>query len=214
MRFCPMCGNFLESDDFLYCNKCGAKLVKSIGGDAVDNNGAKRDILDTAPRVLQVEHSMKWYKFVIYVQLILTIVSCLLNALQSVSGIVYGMSASIFYSRHIGEILHREVAGLQIVDTMIGLCYIGFAVFVFYVRQQLARFKEAGPALYYAVLICVQLVPLVSNFVRIAVINSNPMYDGMFVFDAGSIIGGLLGAAVIIILNKIYFDKRKYMFIN
>lgn len=143
---------------------------------------------------------MKWFKFIIYFQLFLTMVTCVFNAITFFTGLHYGsaMDAAMVYAYY--------GMGLKVVDIIFGLIYIGIGVFAFLVRQKLAHFKKKAPQRYIGLLIST----LAANLLYMMIVS---ILTGMFLLDA-STIGNIIGNVIMIVINWIYFQKRTSLFIN
>ncbi|CCZ35553.1 putative uncharacterized protein [Firmicutes bacterium CAG:646] len=143
---------------------------------------------------------MKWFKFIIYFQLFLTMVTCVINAITYFSGLHYGgtMDAAMVYAYY--------GTGLKIIDIFFALVYIGIGVLAFFVRQKLAHFKKKAPTWYIGLLVC----SLAANLVYLILVS---ILTGIFLLDA-STIGSIIGNVIMIVVNWIYFQKRTSLFIN
>ncbi|MBQ9166776.1 MAG: hypothetical protein IJX71_07640 [Oscillospiraceae bacterium] len=146
-----------------------------------------------------LEPTMKWYKFVIWIQLFVSLMIGFFNGLSMITGSVYsnlGGDAAVIWATY---------PGLQYIDWSYGLVLIGWAVFAVYVRQRLANYRKDGPRLYLLFLIISLAAAVVYNLI------------------CGLIVGGLDGAGLLmtvlcnglfIWLNSSYFKKRQRLFVN
>ena len=95
---------------------------------------------------------------------------------------------------------------MHIVDILFGLLYLAMAVGAVYTRQQMAHFKKNGPDLYYLFLIA----GMVLSFLY-AVLQGIICSTGSGISSA---IGSLVGSGIVLVLCRIYFEKRRSMFCN
>lgn len=195
-KYCPGCGTEIriENQRGHICGACGAAIDE--GGRFCPVCGKPVDRIDTAP-----SKSMKWYKFVIWVQLFLSALVNLGTGIRYLSGMAYGEVSSTVYYLY---------SGLKPLDILMGLLSIAAAVLAIFVRQSLARYKKSGPGLYY--------IYWVFGFAY------NLIYlIGLKIVGVLDLIGSQIGvqfgvmiamSVVMLVLNVMYFTKRANMFVN
>lgn len=88
---------------------------------------------------------------------------------------------------------------------LVGLLLIALAVYQILTRNALAKKKKKAPMMLYGMYAATCLLNIIS-----AVIQTAMGYQ----IDIVTISSGIISAAVMIVLNKIYYDKRADMFIN
>ena len=144
---------------------------------------------------------MNYYKFAIWVQLFLGALVYAVQGLGLLFGFWYeavsGINAQWFY---------LFFPAMHIVDILFGLLYLAMAVGAVYTRQQMAHFKKNGPDLYYLFLIA----GMVLSFLY-AVLQGIICSTGSGISSA---IGSLVASGVVLVLCRIYFEKRRSMFCN
>lgn len=152
-------------------------------------------------------HPMAWFKFIIYFQLFANMVIMVYNALHGFLGIAYGDDAALIYAFY---------PGLKAVDVIYGLICIALIVGAFIVRQRLAHYKKNAPMQYILFVAAVLVMGLLHTIAGVAVISAAvPYAAGAGMADvAGNILGTVIGAAIFIPVNYIYFNKRKELFVN
>lgn len=150
----------------------------------------------------QPQLGMKWFKFIIWVQLFLSALGSFGSGILLASG----QSYDLLGEEGTSALVYAIYSGLRISDLVFGIAFIALAAFSIFVRFRLARFRADGPMLYLASLICEVVVT-----VLYAIATS--MFLGEFVFN-GSDITTIVTNIVLIILNTIYFKKRKHLFVN
>ncbi len=146
---------------------------------------------------------MGWYKFLIYFSLFAGAVINIINGISTISGSQYGGQADRVYT---------VLNGMKIVDVTYGILLIGIAALAIVARFQLAGLKRKGPALLYAYSIS-GMVATVVYLVLVGVIISRYGVNFGSIFDA-RIIGSILGSIIFLVINIIYFNKRRDIFVN
>lgn len=142
---------------------------------------------------------MKWYKFIIYVQLFLGALSNVVNGFMCLTGAHYGSGMADYIYDYYGF-------GLRIVDILMGVVSIGLAVIAVLVRQQLARYKKNSPMMYLGYVGITAVVSIVYTLFASLVV-------GMLLFDS-STVSSLISSILIIVLSITYFKKREHLFVN
>lgn len=204
---CPSCGKPIP-DQSKFCPSCGATVQGAPGQQPVPYNP-------------QPDLPMKWYKFVIWVQLFLAALYALSNAVRFLTGTTFGNKTDLYY-----EMLN----GLRATDIVFGLMYVGVIVLAIYVRQQLAGFKKGAPEHYLRFIIIANAVGIAYAFAIIVIVVTT-LTDAIPGLSFSDVIGmmaddpdvqsgfiqlvvPLIVLIVMYVLNKIYFDKRAHLFVN
>lgn len=165
--------------------------------NAVESEVEDKAEIETEPR--KPEFSMKWFDFVIYIQLFANAVFNLVNGVNLISGIVYtkqGIKAEDVYSMY---------PQLSTLDKLFGVICLALAVLAIVVRQRLAKYKKDGPIMY-LLFIMIQIFALGIYNVGVYMI----VQTGNFAVVTGQIVG----LVILFAANKVYFDKRKSLFVN
>lgn len=212
-KVCQNCGAIVP-DTCKYCPKCGTEVrrvppIQTRGqicggcGAVIEEGGRFCPVCGKEIKNIETKPSkpMKWYKFVIWVQLFLSAVLNLGTGIRYLTGTIYGKSASTVYFLY---------SGLKPLDILMGLLSIAAAVLAILVRQSLAHYKESGPGMYY--------------IYWIFGIAYNVIYlFGLGVVGLFGVIGSQMGtqfgtaivtSCVMLALNIMYFTKRMDMFVN
>lgn len=197
--FCGNCGKEVKNGGGRFCPHCGAVLN---GGN--ENLGWKTEpkqgpVYQYHPPV-STEMPMKWYKFVIYFQLFASAVIGFISGISYMLGLQYGDG--------LGSMVYGFYRGLKSVDIITGLLSWGMAVMAIISRQKLKNFKKDAVTWYLLTLGCNFVLPIFYIVVGSAVTGLNMIAEGGF-----SITSAIICIAMII-LNKVYFDKRKELFVN
>lgn len=146
---------------------------------------------------------MRWFKFLIYFALFASALLNLVNGIKSITGAQYGDEK---------ELVYAFFESLKAIDVIMGILCIGLAAFTVYVRFRLAAYKADGPKL----LIIMYIAVLAIDILYLIAVAFAISKSGVGIGDllSGSVIGTLIGSVVMLIVNKIYFDKRKALFVN
>ena len=177
-HYCPNCRALCE-DNLKYCPQCGA----------------------AQNQLMAEEQPMKWYKFIIYVQLFAT------AAVNALSGIV-ALTGQIY-----DEEIYFRVSGLRFVDLLYGIALLAVAVYAIAVRKQLKNFHRNGPAAYIKLLIAICAVGIVYSVLANVLIMSTSLRQ-YYQPDYSSVISSLVTTVFWVIVNKNYFGKRAHLFVN
>ena len=189
---CQYCGTKL-ADDTVTCPYCGAVLAAAPGAEAPGTmEMPKKPVIPLAPA-----HPMKWFKFVIWVQLFLSALISLSSAVSMFSGSLYLGAADRVYSIY---------PGLKVIDILAGVVFLALAAFAIYIRQQLAHYKENGPKFYLILLVIAAAETFLYALAATIIVGAN-------MFSIRTVIALIFGV-VMIVLNNIYFKKRAELFVN
>ena len=204
--FCRYCGNQLP-ENAVICASCGAAVENQ---NTVNINPALPYSYQP-DSVLQNSMPMKWFKFLIYFEMWASALLNIISGITAFLGKNYGADSDMIYSMF---------AGLKVADVVFGAVEILFAVYIIYVRFQLAGFKKNAPGK----LLIVYAAPLIASAVYLVVFfilvyngvsaMGGSLFDVVDVSTFSSMVGSIIGTAIMILLTKTYFDKRKHMFVN
>ncbi len=222
---CAACGQ-LVLEGTKYCPSCGAKIegqapadeqnytasdAASGAGWSADQGYTENTYRDHSytdgssytfyehQKSYQPPMPMKWYKFLIYVSLLLNGVINVFTGIQALMGIQY-----IAEDENLAGQVYGLYPGLKEVDMVYAVVSIAFGICAFVVRQKLAHYRKDGPK---SLLMLYGASLIISVIYMIAVM----VVTGINVMNM-SIIMNLVLAVVMIVVNKIYFDKRKHLF--
>ena len=144
---------------------------------------------------------MKWFKFIIWVQLFLSALVYLGNAIQALTGGQYHGEADLIYS---------VFPAMKGADTFMGIACLALAIFAIVVRFQLSGYRKLGPKLYLGHLVAGVVVTVIYTALSV---NAMAGYG-----DTASLwseaIGTVIGNVIVIVCNIIYFKKREHLFVN
>lgn len=235
--FCPNCGKQIP-DQSVFCPSCGTRVQAAAPqqpgapqAPTPQQPGAPQQPAPTGmqpapyqqpvPYVAQPALPMKWYKFVIWVQLFLSALVSVGSALLLLTGAQYGPDSDLAYSM---------IGGLRVVDIIFALAQIGIAAFAIYVRQRLAGFKKGAPELYLRFIIIANVISISYNLIVVwlAVSTLTRFLPGANFFDAlgmllessstqaslFQLVVSVIAVIVMYFLNRTYFNKRAHLFVN
>ncbi len=147
---------------------------------------------------------MKWYKFLIYFSLFAGAVINVISGIPFLTGSIYDTSSGY---EGTSDLVYAFYPGLKTIDVMYGIVALATAVLCIVARFALAKYKKSGPALLlsvYAVGIVISIIYFIAFKAIVTDVD----------LDTSSIVSSMVSSVVMIIINKIYFDKRKHLFVN
>lgn len=191
---CPNCrAEILENSKF--CPYCGSSVTRDLDEAAYPEGVAPAE--DVPASAVSPEQGMKWYHFTIYFSLFASALINLIAGIQYLSGAQYeGMADYVYYAYN----------GLKAVDTLYGIIGIGIAAFCIFTRFQLAGFKANAPMLLNIIYAVNAVVPLVYLGIFSSITGINP--------TSSSTASSVASSIVMIIINSVYYKKRKHLFVN
>lgn len=183
------------------CKFCGIEFEGDYEKCPVCNQPIEKEECEPTPMTISEKHDellaktpMKWYKFIIYFQLIFGPLANLGNALQYFMGTVYGEQS---------ELVYTMFPKLKSADIVYGVLLLAMAGFAIYVRYTLTEYYSKAPnllKLYYGLN---AVIPLIYS-----------MYlKSTTTLNVQSQIGNLILGVVLIFATSVYFDNRKDLFI-
>lgn len=203
---CPKCKLPLEEGQ-TECPYCSA--LESLTGVSSDPKPSANQE-NTAPSVPKYtqnsaphkphakpvpNYPMKWYYFLIYFSLIASAVMNFITAIGTFFGILTMLSMGI--DEAFAPTLLTSVVSL-IASLTLGVLSIS-------ARSALAKKKESGPKSLYSI------------YTTSIIFNCITAVISMFTLNITGVVGvipGIIGNVVMLILNRMYFDKRFDLFVN
>ena len=213
-RFCPICGAALAAPDV----SSTAPSTPAPGASPAPDAGFAAPAQPAAPvaypqqpvagapyPAVAAAPPMKWYKFVIWVQLFLSALSFAVTTFQLAQG-VFTLVSDIFPSLAAAYgYVPGEWVLFTVFNVVFAVLFCALAVMCIVVRQELAAFRRVGPTHYYVLMgaiIGVQLLYIVIQSLMMGTLLMNP-----------AAFSGLFFAVALIFINKAYFDKRMHLFV-
>lgn len=142
---------------------------------------------------------MGWHKFLIYFSLWAGAAMNLFTAFQYFTGAVYGDEKNMVY---------RVFEKLEGIDKMMGVGALALVVLMIVARFALAGYKANGPkllSLTYAVSIAIQFLYCVLAGSAVPQVGFASLFSEMM--------PNIIGSAVMLIINHIYYKKREELFV-
>lgn len=230
--FCANCGSDLGNSTPAFCPNCGARMDPPRDNNSYDQQAPYQqpnpydqqpsyqqpNPFDQQPNPynqqpnpynqpnpydpMQPALPMRWYKFVIYVQLFLSALVSVINGIAYFSG----SFVETLTGGGSPELVFAFYPALQPLCYFLGIVSIGSAVFAIITRQWLAHYLLKGiTALYavYALSIACNLICMVGLM----------MIFEVSIGDLGSTyIGSIIGLVILLALSRVYFNKRRHLF--
>lgn len=173
----------------MFCSKCGLKVKN--GTKTCTECGSS---IKNQPSYIQ--HTMLWHKFLIYFVLWIGAIINLTN------GIAYFFAAKSM-SNMVNPVIN--VHRMQILDVVVGIILILLSAFTIYTRFQLAAYKAKAPCLLIAVYALGGIITMCYSFALTFVTEGVTFYDEF---------ASLAVAAIMCVINYIYFKNRADLFVN
>lgn len=147
-----------------------------------------------------IKPGLCWYKFIIYIQLIVTPFTSLGYAALIFTGLIYKESRDVVYAMF---------PNIKSINWIYAVLLLGAGVFALYVRQELAHFKKNAPAKY----LLFSIIPLVLSlgYSLVVFLFFSAYAAGVMVSES---ITNWIVILIMVICNCIYFSHRAYLFIN
>lgn len=145
---------------------------------------------------------MKWHKFLIYFSLWASAILNLANAIQYLTGSMYGGE----FER---EMTYAFYEGLQTLDIFIGIVHLILSVFAIVTRFSLAGFKKSGPRKLFFVYLANALIAVI-YIIAFCSVTGLSVGD----LDAGNVFTSAITGIAMAFINKIYYDKRSSLFVR
>ena len=188
MAFCGSCGAPLPDENLKFCPRCGAST-----------DGETPTPQNSIPVIEEVKYPMKWFKFLIYFGLFVGAIANAAFGVLYLTGFIYDISSG---EEGVHELVYAFFSNLKTVDVVFGVLFIALAVFGIYTRFRLAGYKKNGPA-------C-----LIATYAASAIISFAYMLIVCIILGdfSDSDFGSIVTSIAMIVLNYIYFKKRKSLF--
>lgn len=179
---CQNCGSIC-TDDEMFCHQCGAKFAAPG---------------EVPPAYAQGPWpGMKWFKFIIYIQLFASAAISALSGVAYIAGLVYGEETEKIYSL---------APVLKAVDAAMGVYMLCFAAFAILTRMWLAKYRKMGVTAYLSLLAADIAAPIIYAVAASVVLGTPSVFSSIF--------SSIIPSAVMLVINAVYFGKRKDIFVK
>lgn len=216
--YCNNCGNQIPEGQNV-CNVCGA--VSGMGNqqnqyqqnqyqpnqyqqNQYQSNQYQQNLFNGNQYQVQSQQSalgMNWFKFIIYFQLFVSMLSLGYTGIMTMTGGFYKKSGS-----DMSDLVYQVFPSLKPLDIIFGIICIGLAVLALVARFALAAYKANGPKLYLLLLVCNIVVSVIYIIAGSAIL-------GEAVVDS-KLTTQIITSIVLVIANTVYFRNRKHLFVN
>ncbi len=215
--FCPNCGTQL-SDGSAFCGNCGAPLDPQPNPQQPQGNpyqapqysqgnpyqAPQQTPYGFAPQAPVL--TMKWFKFLIYFLLFAIGILNVIGGITALTGGQYTVEGE-----NVSKAVYLLFPDLKTIDIIYGIACILLGVFQFYLRFQLAKYKAKAPSYILAMYVATAVITAIYSFAVVGIVPDEIVAHSELI---GQGVGAIIGAGVMAFLNKIYFDKRKHLFVN
>lgn len=195
--------------NYHYNQQAGADINRNpapqdLHYDAMPNNGASNQgyqyhpagATNTMNASAVCDLPMRWYKFIIYVQLFLYAVVSLGNAAMIFTGTALGGS-------EYAEMAYAFFPGLKPLMLFVGVVTLVLAVFAIVVRQWLASYKFKGVLGLYGLNIMTAVVNLISAFGVVSIVGGQLQPTS---------VSSAISGVILLLINMKYFSRRRHLF--
>lgn len=206
--FCKNCGTQLD-DSQKFCAKCGTPTDQT--GNALNANQGGYNTAGQYSNFAQPVQSpvsdrpMKWYKFLITVGLFLGAFFAFADGILDITGLTYKLNGGD------ARLVYAFFPDMQILDICTGLAFLILAALMIFARFRLAGYKKDGPILLIAHHILCAVMSIVFTAVQFSIMS--PIRPVSAEDLVSPILVGI-GVIVAVVLNYIYFNKRKHLFVR
>ena len=190
---CPKCGRDIL-DDLAVCPYCDEELI-SFDKSIVHQECTEQTDFSKA-RGCALQPPMRWYKFLIKFALV---AGAIFNILMAIPYAIGGYDGELTQ-------MYDAFGALKALDIFYAIVLFLQAIFVFYIRERLAGYFINGPKLLIANYALSVTIAIIYYVVYVVIVSG--------AIDFSEIISRAFGGILMIILNKMYFKKRTYLFVN
>ena len=197
MKICDKCGAEIEGKNN-FCPYCGARCESG--------QGIERSVYHPAeaapePEVKANDYPMKWHNFLMVV-MPLGAALTIFNGIKFMSGIQYHDSSRALDASYVYSVF----PGLKACDLFYGIAMAALGVFQFVAWNRLYHYREKGPAS-----IKVLYISYIISGVIYMIWASSVTGNGL---SGASFFENIVSSVIMLIVNNIYYSKRKALFVN
>lgn len=229
---CKNCGSQI-ADNARFCENCGAKVEIEAAENADEAARAAESEVKTestaatapssipagiyanpqAESISRIAMPMKWHKFLVGFALWFGGVINIINGISMFTGAQY--------NREMGEgaakIVYDAFPGLKTADVIFGILVIGLGIFGFVTAYRLLYKLKGSPKLLLMLYAATAVISIIYLIIGMVILNNASNAHGVEL-DTGSFVLRAIWTTIIyglmIVLNRIYYKKRAYLFIN
>ncbi len=208
--FCPNCGTQIN-DDATICGNCGAPVNAQAPQQPQAPQAPQDPQAPQQPAPGFVPQApvltMKWFKFLIY---FLLFASAIINAVGGITALT-GAQYTAENGENVSKLVYAIYPNLKTIDVVYGVLCIALGAYQIFVRFQLSSYKAKAPVFLMAMYIATAVVTAIYSFGVIGVVPNEIVGHSELIGEA---VGAIVVGIVMLFLNKIYFDKRKDLFVK
>ena len=142
--------------------------------------------------------TMKWHNFMIYFGLWAGAEIVVVNAINVFTGAIYGGASA-------AQMVYIQFSGLKSIDVFYAASLLAFAAYEIYTRFALARYRKTGPK-------CFCLIYLIGTAISVIYSLLVTVFTGLWTI--GAILPSCAVSIAFFFINKTYYKKRMFLFIN
>ena len=158
----------------------------------------KRGLFDDGlPETEPFHGRMKWYWFIVHIQLLLSTLSFLLNGYMYLTGAFYGDQAAVLYETY---------PAMSLLDKGFGIFAIVMAGLAIFTRTKLKAYREGAPKQLIMLYILSLLGTVVYIGVEMAIVGQNLI--------TSDLVMSIMISLFMIFVNIYYFRNRRHLFHN
>ena len=207
IMFCSKCGSNIEQGA-TFCSDCGAPVSQANTQQQYQQQQYQQQYQQQQYQQpynngfgQPYAQPMAWFKFLIYFALFAGAFGNIISGIVMLSGSHYENSKYVY----------RAFESLQTLDVIVGILSLVIAGYSIYVRVRLAGFYKNGPS---SLATLYSLSVLVNLIYYIGITSILPDYIVRLSDLDLSASLSMIVSAVMIFVNKVYFDKRKHLFVR
>ena len=150
---------------------------------------------------------MKWFKFIIWIQLFFFFLTGLSQAIQCFTGVIH-LSENVTIAQV--RLVYALYPNFKVATIAIGVLSLIYAFYALYVRFQLSGFKQGAPAKYLSLLVINGCFPYISNIL----LNTAMPAEYRTSAVSPETLAPFIVSVVMILVNRTYFNNREDLFVN
>ena len=149
---------------------------------------------------------MKWFKFLIYFMLFAGAILNVIGGIMALTGSQYTVEGE-----NVSALVYAFYPSLKTMDIIYGIGCIALGAFQIYARFALASYKAKAPKYIVIMYVATAAIVAIYSFAVMGIVPESVVPSSKLTAQA---IGAIISGGVMALLNKIYFDKRKHLFVN
>ena len=144
-----------------------------------------------------IDMPMKWHWFLVHISLVFSSFSDFWNGWSCLMGTNYGTRESADY-------IYNTYPAMKQVDMIYAFFMLAMGIFTLYVRRELATYRKKGP-------FHLMLLYALNGLILAGYTTGATLASGQNLWS-GYVVASIIISVVMILVNKIYYDKRRHLF--